>query len=103
MCRPLDRCSTPIGFARGARSTAAFAFVACSTVAVGGFLSASRAVSDETTKPDRVATFMRAKLAHSQNVLEGLSVGDFGLIAKGAHDLSLASQDSNWQVLQTED
>jgi hypothetical protein len=54
-------------------------------------------------QPDQVAVFMRAKLAHSQNVLEGLSVGDFSLIAKGAHDLSLASQDSNWQVLQTED
>lgn len=103
LCHPLGRCTTPVGFARGARSTTAFALVACGAVAVGGLLSASRAVSDETTKPDRVATFMRAKLAHSQNVLEGLSVGDFSLIAKGAHDLSLASQDSNWQVLQTED
>ena len=103
VCPSLIRCVTTIGFARGTRSTSAFAFVACSTVAVSGFLSASRAVSDEATKPDRVATFMRAKLAHSQNVLEGLSVGDFSLIAKGAHDLSLASQDSNWQVLQTED
>jgi hypothetical protein len=61
------------------------------------------AVSDQPAAPDRVAAFMRAKLAHSQNVLEGLSVGDYDLIARGAHDLSLASQDSNWQVLQTED
>ncbi len=59
--------------------------------------------SGKPPQADRVAAFMRAKLAHSQNVLEGLAVEDFGLIARGAHDLSLASQDSNWQVLQTED
>jgi cytochrome c556 len=52
---------------------------------------------------DQVAGFMRAKLGHSQNVLEGLSTADFDLIERGAQELSLASQDSNWQVLQTED
>jgi hypothetical protein len=46
---------------------------------------------------------MRAKLGHSQNVLEGLSIADYDLIERGAQDLSLASLDSNWQVLQTED
>jgi hypothetical protein len=54
-------------------------------------------------QPDQVAVFMRAKLGHSQNVLEGLAVEDYDLIARGAHDLSLASQASSWQVLQTED
>ena len=53
--------------------------------------------------PDRVAGFMRAKLAHSADVLEGLSLADYDLIAKGAQQLSLVSQDSSWQVLQTED
>lgn len=53
--------------------------------------------------PDQVAGFMRAKLAHSQNVLEGLAVEDFDLIDKGAQQLSLASEDASWQVLQTED
>lgn len=52
---------------------------------------------------DQVAGFMRAKLAHSQNVLEGLATEDFDLIERGAQELSLASLDSNWQVLQTED
>jgi cytochrome c556 len=52
---------------------------------------------------DKVAAFMRAKLAHSQNVLEGLTTEDFDLIEKGAQELALASLDSNWQVLQTED
>jgi len=60
-------------------------------------------VADTAPQPDQVAAFMRAKLAHSQNVLEGLSLEDFDLIARGAHDLSLASQASSWQVLQTED
>ena len=41
--------------------------------------------------PDRVAVFMRAKLAHSQNVLEGLATEDFDLIERGAQELSLAS------------
>ena len=54
-------------------------------------------------QPDQVAVFMRAKLAHSQNVLEGLALEDYDLISRGAHDLALASQASSWQVLQTED
>jgi len=54
-------------------------------------------------KPDAVADFMRAKLGHSQRVLEGLSLEDYDLIARGAQELSLASQASSWQVLQTEE
>jgi hypothetical protein len=60
-------------------------------------------VAEPATRPDQVATFMRAKLAHSQDVLEGLAVEDFDLIDKGAQQLSLASEDASWQVLQTED
>ncbi len=52
-------------------------------------------------KPDMVDTFMRAKLVHSQIVVEGLTTEDFDMIAKGAQDMSLLSQDSQWQVLQT--
>jgi len=87
---------------RAAGPVAAIVLVA-GAVAGSLLLVPPPAVSDEPAAPDRVAVFMRAKLAHSQNVLEGLSVGDYELIARGAHDLSLASQDSNWQVLQTED
>lgn len=58
---------------------------------------------DEAAVPDRVAGFMRAKLAHSATVLEGLSLENYDLIAKGAQQLELVSQDSSWQVLQTED
>lgn len=60
-------------------------------------------VAEPATRPDQVATFMRAKLAHSQDVLEGLAIEDFALIDKGAQQLSLASEDASWQVLQTED
>lgn len=59
--------------------------------------------ADGPGEPDQVAVFMRAKLGHSQNVLEGLAVEDFDLIDRGGHDLALASQASSWQVLQTED
>jgi len=69
----------------------------------GGPLGSSSLAAQPAVEPDRVAGFMRAKLAHSQDVLEGLSLADFDLIEKGAQELSLASQDSSWQVLQTED
>jgi hypothetical protein len=75
-------------------------------VAAAGIVAAGLAVAqvaDTPTQPDQVAAFMRAKLGHAQNVLEGLSLEDYDLIARGAHDLSLASQASSWQVLQTED
>jgi hypothetical protein len=61
------------------------------------------AAEEPRLKPDAVAVFMRAKLAHSQNVLEGLALEDFDMIGRGAQELSLASQASSWQVLQTED
>ena len=91
------------GFARIA-AVAAAAGVAVVILAMRpGERAAVAQVTDATQKPDQVAAFMRAKLGHSQNVLEGLALEDFDLIARGAHDLSLASQASSWQVLQTED
>jgi len=52
-------------------------------------------------EPNKVSEFMRAKLTHSQRVLEGLATEDFDLIAKHAQEMSLLSQASTWQVLQT--
>src|SRR6185295_15408086 len=52
-------------------------------------------------KVNNVREFMRAKLEHSQKVLEGLATEDFDLIAKNAQSMSLLSQATNWQVLQT--
>jgi len=71
--------------------------------AVGVSVAIGVAADGETAVPNRAAGFMRMKLAHSAAVLEGLSLEDYDLIAKGAQELSLASQDSNWQLLQTED
>ncbi len=50
---------------------------------------------------DNVRPFMRAKLVHSQKVLEGLTIENFELIAKSAGQLEVLSQDVAWQVLQT--
>ena len=66
-------------------------------------LVAAALAEEPGPKPDAVADFMRAKLGHSQHVLEGLALEDFDLIARGAQELALASQASSWQVLQTEE
>jgi hypothetical protein len=54
-------------------------------------------------QPNKVRDFMRAKLDHSQKLLEGLTLEDYDLIAKNAQAISLLSQEANWQVLQTPD
>ena len=54
-----------------------------------------------TKKPESVELFMKAKLDHSKNVIEGLTTEDFDKIAKGAQEMSLLSQATQWQVLQT--
>jgi hypothetical protein len=54
-------------------------------------------------KPNKVSVFMQLKLEHSQKVLEGIVLEDFGMIAKHAQQLALLTQDENWEVLQTRD
>ena len=93
----------------GASWRAAVAGVAAAVGLLGMAAAGWRAATVRAADPprsvevDKVAAFMRAKLGHSQNVLEGLSLEDYDLIARGAQELSLASQESSWQVLQTED
>ncbi len=50
---------------------------------------------------DKLATFMRMKLTHSQKVLEGLATEDFAMIAKHSQAMSLLCEDENWSVLKT--
>lgn len=50
---------------------------------------------------DPVQTFMRAKLTHSNEVLEGLTTENFDQIAKHGQELSLLSRATSWNVLQT--
>jgi cell division septum initiation protein DivIVA len=66
-------------------------------------VAAVAAAQNAAPQADAVADFMRAKLGHSQHVLEGLALEDYDLIARGAQELALASQASSWQVLQTEE
>jgi hypothetical protein len=61
----------------------------------------SLAVPGNAQKPDKVALFMRAKLEHSQKVMEGLATENFDLIAKNAQAMSLLSMAEDWQVLET--
>lgn len=51
--------------------------------------------------PDDVSAFMRLKLTHAQQVLEGITLEDYDMIAKHSQQMSLLSQDSNWMVYQT--
>lgn len=76
---------------------------AAAAAGVGLMTAAEPNGTNGAAVPDRVAGFMRAKLVHSATVLEGLSLENYDLIAKGAQQLELVSQDSSWQVLQTED
>ena len=43
--------------------------------------------------------FMRRKLTHAQNVLQGIALEDFDQIAKNARALTLLSKAAEWQVL----
>ena len=69
-------------------------------VILAGFLPASEPPRSPHRRI-RSKNFMRAKLRHSQKVLEGLSLENYGMIAKHSQEMSLLSQASNWQVLQT--
>ena len=81
--------------------------VAATTVALlavgGSLLTVASAADPKPLRPDDVAVFMRAKLDHSSEVLEGLSLADFEKIRRGGQLLALASQASSWQVLQSEE
>ena len=73
----------------------------CGVALVAFGLFAARA--DQPEFPNNLRDFMQLKLKHSQLVLEGIVMADFDRIAKNAQQLSLLSQATNWQVLQTPD
>ncbi len=50
---------------------------------------------------DELKDFMRVKLRHSQKVLEGLVLEDFGEIVRNSQELSLLSLAATWQVFET--
>jgi cytochrome c556 len=62
----------------------------------GGALLPSQAAAQV-----KLSDFMRVKLDHSQKTLEGLSKGDFDLIAKHSQSISLLCEEELWMVIQT--
>jgi cytochrome c556 len=52
-------------------------------------------------KVNDVQNFMQVKLEDSKKVLEGLTTENFDLIVKNSQAMSLLSEDTLWQVLQT--
>jgi hypothetical protein len=78
-------------------------FVALIVVAcfVGGtFLVGSAQPPKDTAK---MRSFMRQKLEHTKELLEGLALEDYEKIAKNSQALSLLSMESSWNVVTTED
>ena len=61
---------------------------------VAGGLIASGAGQERSP----LQTFMRQKLEHSKNALEGLAVEDFPLIAKNAMAMRQLSEDARWRI-----
>jgi hypothetical protein len=73
------------------------------TLLTMGLLSISAmAADDDTAPPEKLSKYMRVKLMHSQKILEALALEDYEQMAKHAQDLKLLSQESIWNVLQTE-
>jgi cytochrome c556 len=50
-----------------------------------------------------ISKFMRAKLQHSQKLIESLAVEDYEAMAKSSQEMSLLTLAEQWQVLQTAD
>jgi hypothetical protein len=65
-------------------------------------LSAWGAPTTNSAEPrDQLRNFMRMKLKHSQEAIEGLVLEDFEKVATSAQELSLLSLAETWQVLNT--
>lgn len=72
------------------------------TFLAGGIMMTVLAITQgENPQVNKVDLFMRAKLEHSQRVLEGITTANHEMIAKHAQEISLLSQAEMWQVLQT--
>ncbi len=99
-CSRRDTTRTSASLIEGRLLTASGAIIAASLIWAA---ADSYAQTGSPPEADKVAVFMRAKLAHADHVLEGLAIEDYEMIERAAQELSLASLDSNWQVLQTED
>jgi hypothetical protein len=59
--------------------------------------------AQERSVEDSTAAFMRVKLAHAQDILEGLTTDDFEEVERAAHKIAILSLDEAWRVIQTEE
>ncbi len=58
-------------------------------------------MQDEPLQID-TTKFMKRKLDNSRDIVSGLATEDFDLIARSAQDIMLLSQESGWNVIQSE-
>lgn len=65
-------------------------------------LGAAAAQEATDAPPEKISKYMRVKLLYSQKLLEALTLEDYEQLAKYSQDLKLLSQESTWNVLQTE-
>jgi NurA-like 5'-3' nuclease len=64
-------------------------------------LAVGLSLAADASAEDKLSDFMKAKLTHSEKVLEGLSRGDYALIVKHSQAMSLLCEDELWSVLMT--
>jgi cytochrome c556 len=64
-------------------------------------LAIAMALTAHASGQEKLSDFMKAKLEHSEKLLEGLAREDFDLIAKHSQAIGLLCEDELWSVLQT--
>jgi hypothetical protein len=67
-------------------------------LALAATLGGGLAASGEGQEPRPLRGYMRQKLEQAKDVLEGLAVEDFALIAKSAKAMRELSEDARWRV-----
>lgn len=81
---------------------ALWAAVAAAAVVLVGTGRADDKKPQPKDKGDKKPTVMQRKLTHSQRVLEGLAMNDFGKIGSGADGLLECAKDVTWKINETE-
>ncbi|MEW4569937.1 hypothetical protein AB1L88_18900 [Tautonia sp. JC769] len=79
-------------------SLLALTCLACLGVAPGGIRARSQQEEGRPPQDRVLSMFMQAKLDHSKDVLEGLTIGDFEQIVRGAEALRQLAENELWRV-----
>lgn len=66
--------------------------------ALAAGLGATLASESQGQQGRALRRFMRQKLEYSQNILEGLALEDYALVARNARSLRELSEDAQWRV-----